>query len=130
MKPFPPTSNLQAVQKQFEQWRNQKRSRREPIPEELWESVISLSSQYGRGHLCKTLGLNSSALKSRLENYGSISKQQESNHFVEVRLNPADESGAICSKIEVERPDGSRMRIHFQEGVNMPIPSLIHSFLG
>jgi len=86
MKSITTTPTLQSLQKQFEQWRKQKQHGREPIPEELWNSVISLSSQYSRGQLCKAFGLNSSILKSKLDNRHPISKQ-ESNHFVEVHLN-------------------------------------------
>jgi len=65
MKALTTTPTLQAVQNQFVQWRNQKQHGREAIPEELWESVISLSSQYSRSQLCKALGLNSSVLPGR-----------------------------------------------------------------
>ena len=127
MNPLTTTPTLQAVQNQFVQWRNQKQHGREAIPEELWESVISLSSQHSRSQLCKALGLNSSALKSRLDNCHPISNQN-SNPFVEVRLDSVEESVA-CSRVEVERLDGSRMRIHFQEGKSVPVASLIQTFM-
>jgi len=128
MQSMTTTPTLQAVQNQFTQWRNQKEHRREAIPDELWNSVISLSSQYGRSQLCKTLGLNSSVLKSKLDNCHPISNP-DSNHFVEIRLDSVEESLVACTRLEVERLDGSRMRFHFQEGKTVPISSLIQTFL-
>ena len=128
MKSIESPPNLQSVEKQFEQWRNQKTHRREAIPEELWNSVICLSSQYSRSQLSKILHLNSSVLKSKLENHHTISKPTDES-FVEVRFDSIEESSGTCSRLEVERRDGSRMRFHFEDRSSVPICSLIQTFL-
>ena len=126
MKPTTPT--LQSVQNQFEDWRNQKKHGREAIPEALLASVMSLSPQYSRSQLCKALYRNSSVLKSKLDTHPSFSTQ-ESGPFVEVRLDSVEETIVACNRVEIERLDGSRMRIHFQEGKSVPVTSLIQTFL-
>lgn len=62
--------NLASVEKAFSQWRTNRHSRSEPIPEALWSMALGLYPQYKRSNICRHLRLSGSQFKQRLENTG------------------------------------------------------------
>lgn len=107
---------LQAVQKQFTHWRQNKKSQGARLPEELWESALSLIPEYTHTEIIKTLRLSYAEFRQRL--HGQSSGQQpvpHMPHFVELpgsrKHPPLLSSSLACSQIEVERPDGYRLRL-------------------
>lgn len=58
---------LESVEESFHQWRSQRISRAEPIPERLWTMVLSLYPQYNRSKICRQLRLSGRQFKQRLE---------------------------------------------------------------
>ena len=63
--------DLEDVQQKFTSWR-EKRTRRRPIPEGLWEAAINLSraKEYPINKIFKALRLNYSDLKRRISAHG------------------------------------------------------------
>jgi len=57
---------IEETQKRFEHWRAT-RTKRSPIPEELWASAVDLARAHGVWPVVRVLKLNSAALKQRLE---------------------------------------------------------------
>lgn len=57
---------LESVFLSFQQWRSQRSSRAERIPERLWTMAISLYPKYKISHICQRLGLSGSQLKQRI----------------------------------------------------------------
>ena len=55
---------LGEVKERFEGWRK-RRSRLEPIPEELWEAAVRLTEEHSIVHVSKCLRLNYTKLKER-----------------------------------------------------------------
>ncbi len=51
----------------FEQWRMQRSSRSESIPEDLWEMAKSLYPYYKRSTICQQLRLSGTDFRQRLE---------------------------------------------------------------
>lgn len=65
---------LDSVDICFQQWRSQRGSRTEPIPERLWTMALSLYPQYKSSHICRRLSLSGSQFKQRAkEATGSLS---------------------------------------------------------
>ena len=62
--------DLASVEKAFQQWRSERYSRAEPIPETLWSCALRLYPQYKRSKICHILGLSGAQFKHRLENSG------------------------------------------------------------
>jgi len=58
---------LESADYSFQQWRSQRSSRTEPIPEKLWSMAIDLYPRHKRSHICRRLGLSGSQFKQRLE---------------------------------------------------------------
>jgi len=56
---------LEDVQEKFKYWRRTRKSHR-PIPTELWEAAVSLSTDYSISQISRELILDYSALKKRV----------------------------------------------------------------
>lgn len=114
---------LQAVQEQFTLWRQQKTDKRGRIPEELWESALSLIAQHTQTEIIKTLQLNGGDFRRRLHGTSTgKAPAAERLEFVELEglLEPQPSyAGWACGQIELERPDGYRLR--FIASVSEPL---------
>jgi hypothetical protein len=114
---------LEELKNRFDQWR-QNRLKKGPIPEELWEAAIELSKDVPIYRISRVTRLEYSALKRKVEerrqqilqeppsiqNYPS----KADNGFIELRMNPLhppDFSPARYCIVEMEKHDGSRMKI-------------------
>ncbi len=60
------SSNLDKVKHAFQQWRSQRGSTAEPIPETLWAKALNLFPQYKRSTICRELRLSGGQFKQRL----------------------------------------------------------------
>ena len=61
--------SIESVEASFHQWRSQRSSRAELIPEHLWNMALALYPQYNRSKICHRLGLNGGQFKQRLDNF-------------------------------------------------------------
>lgn len=59
--------SLESTAASFEQWRAQRSSRAELIPDNLWNMALRLYPQYKRSRICHRLGLNGGQFKQRLD---------------------------------------------------------------
>ena len=115
---------LQEVADHFEQWRSNKK-KGERIPEVLWLEAIGLVSDYPLSQVCRTLRLCATDLK-RHQAVLSAGKELAVPHskksFVEIDRGIVDQ--AIRPSIrpvlmEMERPDGLRLRIQPTNSTDM-----------
>jgi hypothetical protein len=58
---------LESAEEAFRQWRAQRSSRLELIPEMLWSMALGLYPQYNRSKICRLLRLSGGQFKERLE---------------------------------------------------------------
>lgn len=77
---------LESVEAAFCDWRAQRSSRTDPIPEYLWAMALRLYPEYKRSKICHRLRLSGSQFKSHLE-----SRVQS----------PADKGFVLASREEV-----------------------------
>ncbi len=61
--------SMKSVEASFHQWRAQRSSRAELIPEHLWNMALGLYPQYMRSKICRRLGLSGGQFKQRLDGY-------------------------------------------------------------
>jgi hypothetical protein len=61
--------SIESVEASFHQWRSQRSSRAELIPEYLWNMALALYPQYNRSKICHRLGLKGGQFKQRLDNF-------------------------------------------------------------
>ncbi|MDP6766179.1 MAG: hypothetical protein QF691_09070 [SAR324 cluster bacterium] len=127
--------SLQEVKQQFIKWRKQKSHPRQSIPETLWQAAIALLPDYTKSEIVRTLQLNYSALRQRMEASQSVSSSEiQPVRFVEVDFSSPEESrhsdAIFCDRVEVQRRDGSRLSLYAREGESLDGMVLLKAFLG
>ncbi len=118
----PMNYNLDQVGTAFDNWRANRSDKNSAIPEALWELVGNIYPHYSRGSICARLGLSSSQLKRRgyeipgSDDNHTQSSSTEEAQFIDVAqpvLSPSSAPPAEpAPSIEIERPDGTRIRLH------------------
>lgn len=114
---------LQAVSDAFDQWRHS-REKRSPIPENLWQAAITLSSFYSTYRIAKALRLDYAKLKRLI--HESIVRDPGSG-FVELRAESLFAPGQ-CS-IQLQSPAGFHMEIRAEAAAPTQFLPLITVFL-
>lgn len=118
---------LSRLTHQFAQWRQSRTTPRGRIPKPLWAQAVTLAHVLPCTRVAKHLGLTPQALKRRrdaLRNTPTLTPSSPPPHFVEV-------AAAWCpptTEVEVQRPDGTRLRITYREAAPALVP-LLHTFL-
>jgi hypothetical protein len=116
-------SPLESVRYQFEKWRERRKNRKEPIPEELWAAATRLGHQYSINHISRTLHLNYNDLKKRISGTKSITrKKKTSPQFVELDW-PGHYPTSECV-IEMENGSGAKMRMSFKGRADLDLLAL------
>ena len=113
----PRTLELQAVAEHFEAWRRDKK-KGERIPDGLWSEAIALLSDYSLSEVVRTLRLCGEDLKKRQAAFSSKSLERPRSEMAFVEIDPtlmaqpeALTQSAKCVLIDLQRTDGSRLRI-------------------
>lgn len=115
---------------QFAQWR-QTRQPHEPIPPRLWSQAVALTARLPYSQVAKRLRLNRTALKNRCLARPEMDPAEVSPPapaFVEVTgvaVAAAPVSPPVL--IEIERPDGARLRLH--AAASLPLAPVLRVFL-
>lgn len=128
-----PRLSLEEVAEHFAQWRSHKK-RGERIPEHLWREAMGLLGAYTVSQVARTLRLGGRDLNRRRGMIASAqtpSGAEEETAFVEIDRALVGETlrpGAPATVMELQRPDGLRLRIEPATGVEML--ALLERFLG
>ena len=113
---------LLEAKRKIERWRRT-RHRRTAMPEHLWQAAADVARVLGVNPVARAVRLDYYSLKKRVEAEGEAGNG--SGSFIEVAVTGAS-SPANGSLVEVERPDGARMRIHL--ATNREVLDLAESF--
>jgi len=116
---------LEAVQTRFSDWRKNRKGRRDRIPESLWDAAASLSDGFSVNELSKTLRLNHSSLKERVETIqNGPPKEPCLTTFIEFPpLNSPADSTEVS--LELEKA-GAIMKVHAKGHID--VLSLVQTF--
>jgi hypothetical protein len=110
---------------QFTQWRQSRTTPRGRIPTALWAQAVALAQVVSCTRVAKQLGLTPQALKRRRDALSRPPALTPSPpHFVEV----AAAWRPPTTEVEVQRPDGTRFRITYNEAAPALVP-LLQTFL-
>jgi uncharacterized coiled-coil protein SlyX len=115
---------LRHVTEQFAQWRQSRTTPRGRIPKSLWAQAATIAQVLSCARVAKQLGLTPQALKRRRDALSRPPALTPPPHFVEVA--PAWRSPT--TEVEVQRRDGTRMRITYSEAAPALVP-LLQTFL-
>lgn len=111
----------------FTQWRQSRRTPRGRIPQELWRQAVALTATLPVTRVAHQLGLTPQALKKRRAALnGTVPPLPPAQvpHFVEV----AAAWRTPATEVEIQRPDGARLRITYSEAAPALVP-LLQTFL-
>lgn len=115
---------IACVRSQFEEWRAHKGNSRERIPERLWSSAVEAAQRHGVHAVSRAVRIEHSALKHRAQAQRSMVNDETA--FIEMD-NDAASVGCI---IELEKGNGSRMRICVRDGASVDWARMKEAFLG
>ena len=122
------STTLQRVQSQFADWRGTRQGR-EPIPEELWELVRSLSKRYSIGDIAKALNLSHGNIKKHVLSSEVSAEPASSVDFVDLGLFQPSPSKSSCT-LELTSPDGRSMKLSITGTPYIDVIGLAQTFLG
>jgi len=133
MRTIPPAQaehQLTQVANRFEEWRQTRITRAEPIPQHLWEQAIALTSTFPLTRVATRLCVSGGELKKRCAAHHAAQPAPASTalSFVEVTATPVRPTPPAVTEIELQRPDGTRLRIHTYEP-QFPVATLTRTFL-
>lgn len=122
---------LADLAKQVEHWRQTHPAAPDQIPTRLWDQAVLLATLLPRAQVAQQLHLNPTDLQERcLARQKALLAEAASPYpgFVEVTAagfeTPAAPQAAV---IEVERPDGIRLRLQYQDAP--PLATILRTFL-
>ena len=112
--------DLRALAARFAHWRRTRVLPQERIPAALWAQAARLSTVLSVSRVAETLRLSRGALKAQRIAY--LQRQTASAlptpvQFVEVAASSPEPVLASGVEVEVTRPDGVRLRIHYRATV-------------
>jgi hypothetical protein len=112
---------------QFAQWRQSRMTSRGRIPQPLWAQAVTLAQVLPCARVAKQLGLTPQALKRRRDATRSALAPTPPPPFPPfVEVSPAWRSPT--AEVEVQRPDGTRLRITYSDTSPALVP-LLQTFL-
>jgi len=119
----PPLALLEVVE-HFQRWRSSKQ-KGERIPERLWIEAIGLVPEYTISQVCRALHLCATDLKrhqSELSSGKEVAAACSDHSFVEIDRAIVDQTikpSVSPGLMEIERPDGLRLRINPTNSADM-----------
>jgi hypothetical protein len=117
---------LQEIRTKIDIWR-WTRSKRSPMPEELWTQSVQVAQHLGVWQVARDLGLCYESLKRRVEE--KASRRQGAMRFVEVRgtdvMAAAGNDGTV---VELSATDGTRMAVRLGRGAPVDLLALVAAF--
>ena len=122
---------LADLAQQLEPWRQTPLAAPDRIPAHFWEQAVVLATLLPSSHVAERLHLSPTELHKRcLARQETLLAEAVSPHpgFVEVRPDGLETLAVPqAAVIEVERPDGARLRLQYQEAP--PLATVLRTFL-
>ena len=112
----------------FAAWRSG-RERGERIPAALWELAVDLASRHGLSRTAQAVGVGYYSLQEHVAARRAapqIVAAKPSLTLIEVPPPPGG-GGASCL-VEIEHPDGAKLRIQASAGATLDVAALVRAF--
>ena len=121
---------LADLAEQFERWRQSRATGQERIPPTLWEQAVALTAVLPCARVARRLRLRSTDLRKRgLAGPAAVATEVAGPipDFVEVTAPWLGSAAPGATLIEVERPDGARLRVQYRDAP--PLAAVLQAFL-
>ena len=110
----------------FDKFRKKNKGYRR-LPDSLWSAAVRLAQTYGVNRTARTLRLDYSGLKKRLESTVTATPSDTVPGTKFIELLPSELTAAAECALECRRPDGTTIRIHLK-GPQLPdLAALSHT---
>lgn len=116
---------IERVQAHFAQWRAHKGGR-DRIPDRLWRLAVEAARRHGVHAVSRAVRLEHAALRRRLAD--GTGRATAGLAFVELEHVPQTDGGG-CT-VELEKGNGTRMRICMRDGAAVDWARMKEAFLG
>jgi hypothetical protein len=110
---------LAELAEQFTRWRQQRAHRHERIPTPLWDQAVALTQVLPNGRVAKALRLSATDLKQRCrarQTTLAVATPESDPRFVALTPDAGAWPLASGTQVDLERPDGLRLRIRYAPG--------------
>ena len=131
MQPLSPAQAEEALTHlthHFAQWRQSRRTPRGRIPQELWAQAVALTATLSVTRVAHQLGLTPHALKRRREALNGTPTPLPSSPGPALCRSRGQPGGRPTTEVEIQRPDGTRLRITYSDASPALVP-LLQTFL-
>jgi hypothetical protein len=131
MTPAHAEHQLTAVADRFDAWRQTRTTRVEPIPQHLWEQAVALTTMFSITRVATRLRVSGGELKKRCAAHHAALATSTSTTalgFVEVPATPIWALPTSAIEIELQRPNGARLRVAAPES-QLPLLAVVRAFL-
>jgi len=128
--PLQAEAALTELAEQFEDWRRSRTTGQERIPPSLWDRAVALSTVLPCARVARRLRLRSTDLRKRgLAGSDRVATEVAGPvpDFVEVPAPWPGSTAPGAALIEVERPDGARLRVRYRDAP--PLATVLRAFL-
>jgi len=124
---------LERTRDRFENWRRGRRLGAR-IPQRLWNAAVNMARSYGVHRAASTLGLDYYSLKKRVEEHDADAPRAAKTDPDEnlprfLELVPAPMGATECI-LELEQPNGAKLRVHLKGAAAPDLTSLSRGFWG
>ena len=131
MTPAQAEHQLTQVADRFDTWRQTRTTRAAPIPHDLWEQAIALTAMFPITRVATRLRVSGGELKKRCAAHHAAlaaSTSTAAPSFVEVPATPIWALPPSAIEIELQRPNGARLRVAAPES-QLPLLAVVRAFL-
>lgn len=123
------TAGLERARMELARWREH-RSGGARIPEDVWGEAVRAARQCGVNRVSKALGLDYKQLKRRAGGCARGTEAARSAGPVFVELEGLRAEAGLACVVELEKGNGTRMRICVREAIAVDWGKLKEAFLG
>jgi hypothetical protein len=143
VQPLP--KEVERLKAQVQDWRRAKANPKFPMPSEPWDVAVHLAKRFGVCRIARAVGLDYGCLRKRVEQ-APAQTEDVTPTFLELPLGMVvaveaqgrgqsgdpgsvhgQESGLV---IDLYSPEGARMRIRSEAGMNLDAAGIVAAFLG
>jgi hypothetical protein len=124
-------AQLAQLASEFDYWRQHRTTRAERIPPTLWKQAVALTTVLSFSRVARDIRVSGSDLRKQCAAARSIATDEPAPsplHFVEVPPVAGWPLPASGTTIELQRPDGTRLRMVTHEAAP-PLATLVRTFL-
>ena len=120
---------LTQIADRFDTWRQTRTTRAAPIPHDLWEQAIALTVLFPITRVARRIRVSGGELKKRCAAHDAAQAAPATTAlgFVEVPTTSVWPLPISGIEIELQRPDGTRLRITAQEP-QLPLLAVVRTF--